>query len=84
MYVYSLLSTGTFFLPDKVAALVRQGMELGHANDAVFGTTNSKHDSGAVGILTHGLIDRTAYYEHAAVLAMIPIVNRELYAAPTH
>ena len=44
--------TCSFDLPPAVAALVRQGMELGHANDHVFSLHNSKQSGGAVGSLT--------------------------------
>ncbi|MDD5263960.1 MAG: DUF84 family protein, partial [Candidatus Bipolaricaulis sp.] len=67
------------FLPDTVAALVRQGVELGEADDRVFGRTDSKRDVGAVGLLTGEVIDRTALYEHAVVLALIPFRNAALY-----
>ena len=72
--------TGTFKLPDRVAELVRSGIELGEADDIVLGRTNSKQEDGAVGLLTDGLIDRTRYYEHAVVLALIPFLKTELYA----
>lgn len=39
--------TGTFVLPSQVAELVREGRELGEADDLVFGTTNSKQREGA-------------------------------------
>jgi inosine/xanthosine triphosphatase len=42
---------------------------------------NSKHQGGTVGKLTQGVIDRTAYYEHTAILALIPFINPQLYAA---
>lgn len=71
--------TGTFFLPRAVVELVRQGMELGEANDRVFGHTNSKQKNGAVGLLTKDIIDRTAFYTHAVVLALIPFKNETLY-----
>jgi len=71
--------TGTFQLPPEVARLVRQGVELGHADDIVFQRSNSKQKDGAIGILTDGLIDRTAYYEHAVMLALVPFKKRELY-----
>lgn len=70
--------TAAFELPPAVAALVLSGVELGHADDAVFGRTNSKQEDGAVGLLTRGAIDRAAYYEHAVVLALIP------FAQPAH
>lgn len=71
--------TASFPLPSCVATLVRGGMELGHADDKIFGRTNAKHRDGTVGILTRGLIDRAAYYEHALVLALVPFVNPALY-----
>lgn len=72
--------TGTFFLPDRVAELVRQGKELGEADDLVFGRTNSKQENGAVGILTGDVIDRTALYEQAVIMALIRFKNPELFA----
>lgn len=71
--------TGTFLLPGKVAELVNSGMELGHADDLVFGHSNSKQKNGAVGLLTKDVMNRTSYYTEAVVLALIPFVNQELY-----
>ncbi|MEE8522351.1 MAG: inosine/xanthosine triphosphatase [Thermoanaerobaculia bacterium] len=72
--------SGSFQLPEAVARLVRQGHELGEADDLVFERSNSKQSDGAVGILTGSVIDRTALYEHAVVLALIPFKNAELYS----
>ena len=63
--------SGTFLLPPAVARLVRQGVELGVADDMVFGEANSKQKMGAVGLLSGGVIDRTALYEHAVILALL-------------
>ena len=71
--------TGTLFLPPKVAELIRQGRELGEADDIVFGRTNSKQENGAVGILTGDVIDRATFYTDAVVLALIPFKNVGLY-----
>ena len=71
--------TGTFQLPPKIARLVRQGRELGEADDIVFGRTNSKQKEGAVGILTGSVIDRMGLYEPSVILALIPFRNVELY-----
>ena len=71
--------TGTFLLPAKVVALIDEGKELGEADDIVFDRYNSKQKSGAVGILTENVIDRTSYYTEAVVLALIPFKNRDLY-----
>jgi inosine/xanthosine triphosphatase len=71
--------TGVFFLPPRVADLVRQGKELGEADDIVFGRSNSKQENGAVGLLTGNIIDRAAFYEQAVILALIPFSNPQLY-----
>ncbi len=75
--------TGTFFLPPAVAELIRQGKELGEADDIVFDRSNSKQDNGAVGLLTDNVIERAQLYEHAMILALIPFKNEALYARKT-
>ncbi len=72
--------TGTFFLPQAVAELVRAGIELGEADDKVFGRINSKQGNGAIGLLTDDVIDRTSYYEPAVIMALIPFKHPQLYA----
>ena len=62
-------------LPPRVAELVRGGMELGHAMDAVTGTQNVKQGLGAVGILTHGLVTRQQAYETLVAYALAPLLG---------
>ena len=71
--------TAAFQLPPRIVELINEGVELGHADDLVFKRQNSKQKNGAVGILTHDLIDRVAYYEPAVVLALVPFMNPLLY-----
>lgn len=71
--------SGSFLLPPAVAELVRQGVELGVADDRVFGRSNSKQANGAIGLLTGDVIDRLALYEHAVVLALVAFRNPTLY-----
>lgn len=72
--------TVTFEIPPQVASLIEQGIELGIANDQVFGTENSKHKSGAVGILTNDILTRTSEYVDAVILALIPFQKyKDLY-----
>jgi inosine/xanthosine triphosphatase len=71
--------TGTFFLPRAVADLIRQGKELGEADDIVFNRYNSKQENGAVGILTGNVVERMGLYEQAMILALIPFRNELLY-----
>ncbi len=74
--------TGTFFLPPAVVDLIRQGKELGEADDIVFNRSNSKQEDGAVGLLTGNVIDRAQLYEQAMILALIPFKNEVLYKTP--
>lgn len=71
--------TASFLLPPAVARLVRSGLELGDADDQVFGRTNSKQNQGAVGLLTDGVIDRQELYEPAVILALAPVAKPGLY-----
>ncbi|KAE8440924.1 hypothetical protein EG329_006186 [Mollisiaceae sp. DMI_Dod_QoI] len=70
--------TATFYQPEEVAQLVRGGMELGHADDAVFGRSNSKQHNGSVGLLTDIVITRETFYVQAVILALIPFKSRKL------
>jgi inosine/xanthosine triphosphatase len=71
--------SGHFYLPKKVGELIRSGVELGKADDIVFGESNSKQSHGAVGILTGDVITRTSLYEHAVILALIALKNPHLF-----
>lgn len=71
--------TTSFLLPQKVASLIGEGYELGVANDMIFNKNNSKQKGGAVGILTKNKINRTQLYTQAVQLALVPIINEEIY-----
>lgn len=71
--------TTTFSLPPAVAELIAQGYELGHANDMIFKKHNSKQNTGAIGLLTNDKITRTGLYVQAVQLALVPILNPEMY-----
>ena len=77
--VFGLAKTALFPIPDAVTTLVKQGVELGDADDQVFCRVQSKHGDGVVGILSDGLIDRSDYYEHAITLALLPWIRPDLY-----
>jgi inosine/xanthosine triphosphatase len=70
--------TSAYFLPNKTCKLLKEGVELGHADDMVFGQTDSKNKQGSVGLLTGGIVDRAAYYTQAVILALIPFRNASL------
>ena len=78
--VYSRSRTGSFLLPPKISYLIKyEGKELSEADDIVFKRENSKQQNGTVGILTHGVIDRTTFYREAIILALVPFKNPEYY-----
>ncbi|KAK0103822.1 hypothetical protein ONS95_005821 [Cadophora gregata] len=70
--------TGSYYLPEEIARLVRGGMELGPADDLVFGQTNSKQGDGNVGLLTGNAVSRETAYVPAVVMALIPFRNHTL------
>ena len=71
--------SATFFLPQEHTRLIKSGIELGHADDKVFGLINSKQKMGTVGMLTKRAVNRTEYYTMPVVLALIPFLNKKLY-----
>jgi inosine/xanthosine triphosphatase len=73
--------TGRFLLPDAVARLVREGMELGDADDHFFGRENSKQKEGAIGILSDGRITRMTLYKPAVIFALLQFIHPEYYLA---
>ena len=69
-------------LPESVAALVRDGIELGHAMDRISGAHDTKRGAGAVGILTAGLVDRQRAYESLVTYALAPFLAPQHYTDP--
>ena len=67
-------------LPDRVAARIRAGDELGHAMDTMANVVGTKHGRGAVGILTAGLIDRQGAYEPMVAYALAPWLAPAFFA----
>ena len=66
-------------LPPPIAALVRTGMELGHAMDEVSRASGTKRGPGAVGILTGGLMDRQQAYETLVVYAAARFIRDAMW-----
>jgi inosine/xanthosine triphosphatase len=66
-------------LPDEVAVAIRSGLELGTAMDRLTGQTNTKHQLGAIGLLTNGLSSRQEAYEILIKMALAPFLLPEWY-----
>lgn len=78
---YGTARSASFCLPKAISELMASGMELGHADDRVFGTVNAKQEQGTIGHLTKGIISRTDYYTPMIILALVPFMWPELYPA---
>lgn len=74
-------SGGGFLLPEVVAKQLRQGRELGHITDELFHQTNAKQAQGMVGLMTNGLVSRTAGTERAVAYALARFLHPEFYEA---
>jgi inosine/xanthosine triphosphatase len=66
-------------LPPSVADAVRAGAELGPAMDALTGQQDTKQHDGAIGILTGGLLNRQAAYEHLLTMALARLMTPAYY-----
>jgi len=58
---------------------ILQGMELGVANDVVFGSTNSKQGEGHFGLMTKNVITRSDGYMQGVVMALSRFVHPHLF-----
>ncbi|KAG2451926.1 hypothetical protein HYH02_003701 [Chlamydomonas schloesseri] len=73
--------SASFALPQPLTDLLLgpQAMELGHADDAVFGRKRSGRGSGTIGRLSNGVLDRTEFHVHAVICALLPWLQPQLY-----
>jgi inosine/xanthosine triphosphatase len=71
--------SGRFLLPEPIAQMVRDGIELGEADDRFFGRSNSKQQDGAIGILSDGVVTRLDLYQPAVIFALLSFVHPEFY-----
>lgn len=74
------LAGGLYFeLPEKIAAKIKTGGELGPIMDEFTGKTNVKQGSGAIGIFTKGQLDRKEAYVQIVLSALIKFVSPEWF-----
>ena len=68
-----------FEYPPTVVEEVLKGQEVGEVMDRVTGVEKLGQKTGAVSILTRGLLDRTGNTEQCVLMAMIPRMNEGVY-----
>ena len=66
-------------VPPRSMELVRQGMEVGHANDRVFGAEHSKQGTGLIGLLTNDVPTREGVFRDAVISALSRFLHPELF-----
>ncbi len=68
-----------FEYPPYVIKRIMEGVEAGVGMEELTGKKDVKRTTGAIGILTKGLLDRTHLNEIAVLMALIPRLNPELF-----
>lgn len=66
-------------LPPSLGAGLRAGLELGTLIDALFGVTDSKTQSGAIGLLTEGAVSRTDAFADLVAMSLAPWLHPDRY-----
>ena len=71
-----------FELPKSVTGELLEGVELGVVMDRVAGESDTKSRGGAIGHFTRGVVDRRELYAAGLRVALVPVLNREIFAGP--
>lgn len=70
---------GRMRLPRIAAPRLAAGEELGDVIDDLFSKKESKRESGAIGLLTEGVVSRTDAFAYLVAMACAPLLNPKLY-----
>lgn len=68
-----------FELPSAVVEELLRGRELGVVIDRLTGARDSKKAGGAIGHFTGGVVDRQSLYAAGLKVALVPVLNAELF-----
>lgn len=66
-------------LPLSLYQRLERGEELAHVMDDVFKTHNIRQKGGAIGVFTNHAETRESVYAQAIILALAPMLHKELY-----
>ena len=59
--------------------MAKKGAELGHVDDMVFITRNSKQGDGHFGLMTKNALTRTSAYRDGVISALVRFINPQLF-----
>lgn len=68
-----------FELPVSIVEELKRGKELGEVMDELTGVNDSKRKFGAVGYFTRGVVTRSDFYRAGIIMALIPLLSKNLY-----
>lgn len=68
-----------FELPEEVYSRLLKGEELGEVMDEIMQQKNTKQNSGAIGFLTNGVMNRTQLYVPGIIAALVPFNHKNMY-----
>lgn len=71
-----------FEYPPVVISEVLAGREVGDVMSEISGIPDLGKKLGAIGYLSHGMLDRTQLTEQSVLMALIPRINPKLYKKP--
>lgn len=71
--------SGGFAYPPSVIEEVKLGKEIGDIFASISGNKNIKHENGAIGMLSKGIINRKEFSMQSVLMAMIPRISPEMY-----
>jgi len=72
-------TSGWFELPPSFVERLKRGEELAEVVDGFYGMEGVGRREGAVGVLTKNRVTRRDLYVHGLHLALIPLLNREIW-----
>jgi inosine/xanthosine triphosphatase len=70
-------SSGRYEVSHKMVEMIKTGKELGDVIDEIMGMNDLKSTSGAMGLVTNGLVDRHVAYIHGILFAFGKFVSDE-------
>jgi len=70
-------ASGKIMVPIKIMQHIHNGLELGHACDRVFNTSNVKQKEGFVGLMTNNVLNRTTSSSQSVIAALAAYMHAE-------
>jgi len=68
-----------FELPQSIVEQLLSGNELGDVMEKISGKNNIRQTEGAIGFLSKGMMNRKNLYVHSLIVALVPLLNKDLY-----